>query len=90
MWLDLDPVVYPCPQGGKRFREFVQETGGKAQFPYLIDENTGVKMYESDDIIEYLYENYGPGKDKVRVDFSVAGCDRGCGSRHARQDGQRE
>lgn len=65
VWLDLDPVVYPCPQGGKRFREFVQETGGKAQFPYLIDENTGVKMYESDDIIEYLYENYGPGKDKV-------------------------
>ena len=65
VWLDLDPVVYPCPQGGKRFREFVQETGGKAQFPYLIDENTGVKMYESDDMIEYLYENYGPGKDKV-------------------------
>merc|ERR1711881_356332 len=25
VWLDLDPVVYPCPQGGKRFREFVQE-----------------------------------------------------------------
>jgi len=65
VWLDLDPIVYPCPQGGKRYREFVKETGGKAQFPYLIDENTGVKMYESDDIIEYLYENYGPGKDKV-------------------------
>ena len=65
VWLDLDPIVYPCPQGGKRYREFVKETGGKAQFPYLIDENTGTKMYESDDIIEYLYENYGPGKDKV-------------------------
>ena len=65
VWLDLDPIVFPCPQGGKRYREFVKETGGKAQFPYLIDENTGVKMYESDDIVEYLYENYGPGKDKV-------------------------
>ena len=61
----LDPVVLSVSCKRKRFREFVQETGGKAQFPYLIDENTGVKMYESDDIIEYLYENYGPGKDKV-------------------------
>ena len=39
----------------------------KAQFPYLIDENTGTKMYESDDIIEYLYENMGRGNDKVPV-----------------------
>ena len=22
-------------------------------------------MYESDDIINYMYDNYGPGKDKV-------------------------
>jgi len=65
VWLDLDPIVYPCPRDGKIYREFVKEKGGKAQFPYLIDENMNVAMYESDDIIEYLYENYGPGKDKV-------------------------
>jgi glutaredoxin 3 len=28
--------------------------GGKRQFPYLVDENAHVEMYESGDIIEYL------------------------------------
>ena len=35
------------------------ERGGKAQFPYLVDPNTGVEMYESLDIIDYLFETYG-------------------------------
>ena len=34
-------------------------------FPYMVDDNTGTAMYESDDIIDYLYDKYGPGKDKV-------------------------
>ena len=59
--LDLDADVYPCPQGGPRFREDVRTRGGKAQFPYLIDPNTGVAMYESDDIIRYLTREYGDG-----------------------------
>jgi len=33
--------------------------GGKKQFPYLIDTETNIKMYESDDIIDYLEETYG-------------------------------
>lgn len=65
IWLDLDVLFYPCPQGGPTYREFVKRTGGKSQFPYMVDENTGVSMYESDDIIDYLYDKYGPGKDKV-------------------------
>ena len=28
--------------------------GGKQQVPYLVDTETGIEMYESDDIIEYL------------------------------------
>lgn len=28
--------------------------GGKCQFPYLVDRERGVEMYESLDIIEYL------------------------------------
>jgi glutathione S-transferase len=35
--------------------------GGKAQFPYLVDPNTGKAMYESDDIVAYLYQTYGDG-----------------------------
>lgn len=31
------------------------------QFPYLVDENTGRALYESDAIVRYLYETYGGG-----------------------------
>jgi len=65
VWLDLDVEFYPCPQGGPNFREYVKNTGGKSMFPYMVDDNSGVSMYESDDIIDYLYDNYGPGKEKV-------------------------
>ena len=57
--LDLDALIYPTPHGGKRFRPKVVELGGKQQFPYLVDPNTGESMYESDAIIEYLYQRYG-------------------------------
>lgn len=60
--LDLDAMVYPCPKGGQRYRPRVSEMGGKALFPYLVDPNTGVSMYESSDIIDYLYETYGGRK----------------------------
>lgn len=60
--LDLDVVFYPCPRNGKTWRPKVVELGGKAQYPYLVDPNTGKAMYESDDIINYLYNEYGDGK----------------------------
>ena len=59
--LDLDAVVYPCPKGGPRFRPDVVRRGGKAQFPWLVDPNRGVAMYESDDIVRYLFTTYGDG-----------------------------
>lgn len=65
--LALDADIYPCPKGGERFRPEVLELGGKAQFPFLVDENTGVKMYESADIIEYLYETYAKRPVPLRV-----------------------
>jgi glutathione S-transferase len=57
--LDLDAEIYPCPKSGERFRPELVERGGKAQFPYLVDSNTGVEMYESLDIISYLFATYG-------------------------------
>lgn len=67
--LDLDAEIYPCPKSGERFRPELVERGGKAQFPYLVDPNTGVEMYESLDIIDYLFATYGqrktPGKWKA-------------------------
>jgi len=60
--LDLDARIYPCPKGGKRFRPKVKEMGGKFQFPYLVDPNTGRQMYESADIVAYLLETYADHK----------------------------
>jgi glutathione S-transferase len=57
--LDLDAEIYPCPQQGVRYRAEVIEKGGKAQFPFLIDPNTGIQMYESLSIVKYLFETYG-------------------------------
>lgn len=59
--LDLEAFVYPCPKNGKRFRPKVEKEGGKLQFPYLVDPGTGAAMYESDDIVRYLYRTYGAG-----------------------------
>jgi len=59
--LDLQAMIYPCPRGGARFRKRVEQRGGKLQFPYLVDPNTETAMYESDDIIAYLYRTYGKG-----------------------------
>jgi glutathione S-transferase len=59
--LDLDAMIYPCPKEGPGYREKLIERGGKAQFPYLIDSNTGKEMYESNEIVSYLFATYGDG-----------------------------
>lgn len=61
--LDLSAEVYPCPKGSTRHRNIVKESGGKEQFPYLIDLSTGTKLYESGDIVKYLFRTYGGGKE---------------------------
>ncbi|BAT92970.1 uncharacterized protein LOC124827261 [Vigna umbellata] len=60
--LDLSVEVYPCPKGSVRHREVVSRTGGKEQFPFLIDKKNGISMYESGDIVKYLFEQYGEGR----------------------------
>jgi glutathione S-transferase len=60
--LDLNAMIYPCPKKGPRFREEVKRRGGKYLFPYLVDPNTGEAMYESDDIVAYLFREYGAGE----------------------------
>lgn len=57
--LNLDYEVYPCPKGGQRYRQQMKQLGGKKQFPFLVDENTGDQLYESQDIIHYLFKHYG-------------------------------
>lgn len=56
--LHLDLDIRPCPKGGTRFRLEAEQLGGKQQFPLLHDPNTGSTLYESADIIEYLFQTY--------------------------------
>jgi glutathione S-transferase len=87
--LDLDAMIFPSPRGGRRFRPRVAKLGGRTQFPLLVDPNTERSMYESADIIEYLYEQYGGRPAPTRllrpldvVSASLAGMARlGAGSR---------
>jgi glutathione S-transferase len=69
--LDLDAMIYPCPKGGVRYRPLVKQLGGREMFPYLYDPNTDTGLYESADIIAYLYETYSnlpaPGYWKIKA-----------------------
>ena len=67
--LDLDVLVKPCPKGGTRFRPELVQRGGKPQFPYLVDPNAGVEMYESDDIVRHLFARYGDGSVPASLSF---------------------
>jgi len=72
--LDLDAMIFPSPHGGRRFRPRVAKLGGRTQFPFLVDPNTGRSMYESADIIDYLYKHYGgrPAPTRLRRPLDVA------------------
>jgi glutathione S-transferase len=59
--LDLEADIRPCPKGGQRFRPEGVARGGKAQFPYLVDLDSGKELYESDAIVRYLFAEYGEG-----------------------------
>lgn len=95
--LHLDVEIYPCPKGGKRFRPEVQRLGGKQQFPFLVDPNTGTQLYESADIVDYLFKTYGgnrgtPAKyrgNDIKVRVSMLGSavrgQRGLRARPSRQ-----
>lgn len=56
--LGVDYVIKPMPYGSDRRSELVK-LGGKEQVPFLHDTARDVKMYESDDIIQYVTEYYG-------------------------------
>jgi glutathione S-transferase len=59
--LDLDYLVHSVAHGSPR-RTQLQKLGGKTQVPYLVDPNTGTRLHESEDIIDYLNETYGNGE----------------------------
>nr|ABK25937.1 unknown [Picea sitchensis] len=69
--LNLDVLYYPCPRNGPNFRPKAVQLGGKQQFPYMVDSNTGISMYESDDIINYLVGKYGDGNVPLMLSLGL-------------------
>lgn len=57
--LNLDYHVKNVAKGSARRPEF-REISGRMMVPYLIDPNHDVAMFESDDIVAYLQQTYGP------------------------------
>mgnify|MGYP006388487581 FL=1 len=64
-WQDMGPAVlrfkpgkYQALAGGKR-EKVMDVMGRDIQVPYLVDPNTGVKMFESAAIVKYLNKYYG-------------------------------
>lgn len=57
--MDIDVLILPCPKNGTRYRPEAKQLIANTTFPLLVDENTGVTMNESADIIAYLGKTYG-------------------------------
>lgn len=63
----------------EKYAEELEAKGGERQVPFLIDEEKGVSMYESSDIIDYIRENRTSEASagavvKPRVHISDATC----------------
>ena len=53
--LELDVVLRQAPYGSANSDKIFEWTGRRT-VPFLVDEENGVKMHESDDIVAYLKE----------------------------------
>lgn len=63
-----------------KYRDELIEKGGKKQVPYFVDDEKDVAMYESDDIIEYLENNYGSGDTSQLAKVRVHNVGKTCGN----------
>lgn len=61
--LDLDYASHSVP-GSRRTRDEVKAVSGQYGVPVLVDRASGIEgMAESNDIVRYLYEEYGGPED---------------------------
>ncbi|MCC6374724.1 MAG: glutathione S-transferase N-terminal domain-containing protein, partial [Moraxellaceae bacterium] len=57
--LNLDVLIYPCPQGADRFAAQLQQYGGSnSSVPFLVDPNSHVKLEGAEAINAYLFQQY--------------------------------
>jgi len=55
--LELPHLLHSCARGSPKRQEFFKKKG-LFQAPYIEDPNTGVQMFESAEIIDYLKATY--------------------------------
>ena len=56
--LCLPHTLIPTARGSANRDRLIVKTGVQFQVPFLSDPNTGVELFESPDIIDYLEEVY--------------------------------
>uniref|UniRef100_A0A7S0HXD0 GST N-terminal domain-containing protein n=1 Tax=Phaeocystis antarctica TaxID=33657 RepID=A0A7S0HXD0_9EUKA len=61
--LDVPVEFRPCPGARAGFATELKERTGRMTVPYLVDPNSGTEMFESDDIVNYMLDTYGPPRD---------------------------
>lgn len=80
--LDIPVIVRPSPSGRYGWSDDqARITYGERTLPYLID-GAGMYMFNlrgSKEIVPYLFENYGPGKDKIPKNLGPVGKSGGGG-----------
>lgn len=59
--LELD-FICRISKAGSSQRGIMLKLGDKPQVPFLVDQDTGVMLYESDSIIDYLRDTYANKK----------------------------
>lgn len=57
-YLNLDFESRPSPHKGHVYRDELKRLAGKAQVPFLIDDNTGDQILDSQAIINHLFSHY--------------------------------
>lgn len=62
------PYVWKTTARGSPTRALLKDLTGRMQVPYLEDENTGVAMFESAEIVEYLDKVYGPSAPGAKAE----------------------
>ena len=56
--LELPHLLHTCARGSPKRQAFFEEHGA-FQVPFIKDPNTGVELFESNLIVEYLQKTYG-------------------------------
>jgi glutathione S-transferase len=62
---EIPHTIYFTPRGGEH-RQKLYSLTGRCQVPFLQDPNTGVELFESEAIVEYLEKQYGLASSKVQ------------------------